>query len=178
VQLVGLLLGLGGVALLVGLDFSNINLLAVAEMLLVVVCYAVGPLILARSLSDLPGLPVIAVSLAFSAIAYLPFLFFQPPTGANARTIGSVAVLSLLCTAVAFVLFFELIATIGPVRATVIAQVNPAVAVTLGVVVLGEPITAGLVIGFPMILAGSVLAARKKSAEARRPIAEAEPLAA
>lgn len=68
------------------------------------------------------------------------------------------AVLSLVCTTLAFLLFFELIVEVGPQRATVITYINPVVAVTLGIVLLGEPLTLGLAIGAPMILAGSVLA--------------------
>jgi drug/metabolite transporter (DMT)-like permease len=79
-------------------------------------------------------------------------------------------VLGVVCTALAFVLFFELIAEMGPTRATVITYVNPAVAVALGVVVLGEPLTAGMLVGFPLILAGSILAAR------RSPVASAPPV--
>jgi len=70
-----------------------------------------------------------------------------------------------VCTALAFVLFFALIAGIGPARATVITYVNPAVAVLLGVVVLGESVTTGMIVGFPLILAGSFLAARRRGAE-------------
>jgi len=63
-----------------------------------------------------------------------------------------------VCTALAFVLFFELIVEVGPARSTVITYVNPAVAVLLGVLVLGEPFTWGVALGFPLILAGSWLA--------------------
>jgi drug/metabolite transporter (DMT)-like permease len=61
--------------------------------------------------------------------------------------------------------FFELISAIGPTRATVITYVNPAVAVALGVVVLNERVTSGMLVGFPLILVGSVLGARKRAAE-------------
>jgi hypothetical protein len=61
---------------------------------------------------------------------------------------------------VAFLLFFRLIAEIGPARATVITYVNPAVAVTLGVLILGERLTLAMAGAFALILAGSVLAAR------------------
>ena len=70
----------------------------------------------------------------------------------------------MLCTAVAFILFFELIAEVGPVRATVVAYVNPAVAVALGVAVLGEPLTLGMLVGFPLILLGSWLATGRRAA--------------
>ena len=71
---------------------------------------------------------------------------------------GFGAGLAFICSALAFLLFFALIAEVGPSRSTIITYVNPAVAVLLGVVLLGEPVTAGIVIGFPLILAGSVLA--------------------
>ena len=67
-------------------------------------------------------------------------------------------VLAFVCTALGFVIFFALIADVGPTRATVVTYVNPAVAVLLGVVVLGEPFTIGIAVGFPLILVGSVLA--------------------
>jgi len=159
-QLLGLLIGLVGVGALVGLDFGDLHLFAIGELLLTCVAYAVGPIILAKWLSDLPGIGVIAASLGVSALAYLPFVFVQPPE-LTGKVVGSLGVLSVVCTAVAFILFFDLIATIGPVRATVIAQVNPLVAVTLGVIVLSEDLTTGMLVGMPLIIGGSVLAARK-----------------
>ncbi|HMK99671.1 MAG TPA: DMT family transporter, partial [Acidimicrobiales bacterium] len=64
------------------------------------------------------------------------------------------------CTALAFVLFFALIAEVGALRATVITYVNPAVAVALGVGVLGERFTVGTAVGFVLILGGCFLATR------------------
>jgi drug/metabolite transporter (DMT)-like permease len=69
-------------------------------------------------------------------------------------------VLGIVCTALAFVALFALIAEVGAPRAQVITYVNPAVAVVLGVVVLSEPITPGLMVGFPLVLLGSYLATR------------------
>lgn len=159
-QLIGLLIGVVGVGALVGLDFGDVDLVAVGEMGLVLVGYSVGPMILSRWLADLPSMGVIAASLALNTVVYVPFVVVQPPE-LTAKVVGSVLVLAVVCTALAFVLFFDLIATIGPVRATVIAQVNPAVAVTLGVLVLSEKLTTGMIVGCPLIIAGSVLAARK-----------------
>jgi drug/metabolite transporter (DMT)-like permease len=75
--------------------------------------------------------------------------------------VGSVAVLAVVCTALAFLLFFALVAEIGPVRSTVITYINPAVAGLLGVVVLRENFTLGMGVGFLLVLAGSVLATRR-----------------
>ena len=158
----GLLLGLVGVAALVGLDLGGVGAGSLAEIAAVVVGYAVGPAILARFLSDLPALGVIALSLAVAALAYVPLAALSLPDRVPPeKVLGSVAALAVICTALAFVLFFALIAEIGPVRATVITYVNPAVAAVLGVGVLGEHFTAGMGVGFVLVLAGSVLATRR-----------------
>ena len=76
----------------------------------------------------------------------------------SAHVIESVLGLALVCTALAFLVFFALIAEVGPVRATVITYINPAVAAILGVMLLSERLTTGMVIGFALVLAGCVLA--------------------
>jgi drug/metabolite transporter (DMT)-like permease len=68
-----------------------------------------------------------------------------------------VVVLAVICTAVAFLVMFALIAEAGPARMTLITYVNPAVAIVLGALVLNEPLTMGLAIGFPLVIIGSVL---------------------
>ncbi|MDQ4029934.1 MAG: DMT family transporter, partial [Actinomycetota bacterium] len=157
----GLLLGLAGVAAIVGLNLDGASTPALAEIALVVVCYAVGPVILQRFLADLPALGVIAASLGVTAVAYVPIAAFSlPDRMPSATVVGSVVGLAVVCTAVAFLVFFALIAEIGPVRATVITYVNPAVAAVLGVAILGEHFTAGMGIGFLLVLIGSVLATR------------------
>jgi drug/metabolite transporter (DMT)-like permease len=88
------------------------------------------------------------------------------PTHVSLEVLGSVAGLAFVCTALAFLLFFALIAEIGPARSTVITYVNPAVAVLLGVALLGEHFTAGIAVGFPLILVGSVLATGSRPASA------------
>ena len=174
VSALGLLLGLAGVATLVGSSLGAANAGALVEMAVVVVCYAVGPIILARFLGGLPALGVIAVSLALSAVVYAPIAAFSfPGSVPSGRVIGSMLALALVCTALAFLVFFALIEQIGPVRATVITYVNPAVAAVLGVAILGEAFTGGMGVGFVLILAGSVLATRP--GRARSAVAEPSP---
>jgi drug/metabolite transporter (DMT)-like permease len=163
----GLLVGIVGVAVLVGVDTEGAGLVPIAEVGLVAVCYAVGPAILDRTLADLPALGVIAASLALCAIAYAPIAFFQWPTSTpSAEVLASVVVLAVVCTAIAFILFFALIAAVGPVRATVITYVNPAVAALLGVTFLDEEFTLEMGVGFVLILIGSILAARRPATAA------------
>jgi len=165
-SLSGLLLGVAGVAAIVGFDLRASGWLPLVEMAVVVVAYAVGPVIVTRYLSRLPSMGVIAVSLAACAVAYAPVAAVQWPRSIPpVDTIVSVAVLAVVCTAVAFVLFFALIAAIGPVRATVITYINPAVAALLGVVVLHEGFTVGMALGFVLVIAGSVLATRRPKEE-------------
>src|ERR1700736_1235337 len=136
VNIAGLLLGLVGVAAIVGFDLRATGLVAILEMGVVVVGYAVGPAILARYLSGLPSVSVIAAALSICAIVYAPLAALQwPRTLPSTGVLASVAVLALVCTALAFLIFFALIAEIGPVRATVITYINPAVAALLGVAV-------------------------------------------
>jgi drug/metabolite transporter (DMT)-like permease len=157
--LAGLLIGVVGVAGIVGFDFRAVSSLGLLETALVAVGYAVGPVILARYLSHLPSVSVIAVALVLCAVIYAPVAMVQRPAGLpSIGVLASVAVLALVCTAVAFLLFFALIAEIGPVRATVITYVNPAVAAILGVAVLREAFTFGMGAGFLLVLVGSVLA--------------------
>jgi uncharacterized membrane protein len=100
-----------------------------------------------------------AVCLGFAAVVYAPAAALTWPSATpSAKVLASLAGLAVLCTALAFVLFFQLIAEVGPARATVITYVNPAVAVALGVGVLGEPLTPEIIAAFGLILAGSVLA--------------------
>jgi drug/metabolite transporter (DMT)-like permease len=162
-RLGGLLLGIAGVAAIVGLDARGTSAFAVTEIGIVAICYAIGPIILTRWLSDLPSLGVIAASLAVCAIGYAPFAATELPSSLpSGRVLFSVAGLAVICTAIAFLIFFELIAEVGPVRATVITYVNPAVAALLGVTILSESFTAGMGIGFALVLAGSVLATQRR----------------
>ncbi|MGR0319659.1 DMT family transporter [Agromyces sp. ZXT2-3] len=161
----GIALGMLGVAALVGLDIGGSDLIAVAQMAVVVVGYALGPAILARWMPDLPGVGVVAVSLAATAVVYVPFVLFTgawPTSMPSAAVIVAVIVLAVVCSALAFLLMLGLIAEIGPVKATTITYVNPAVAIIAGVAVLGERVTIWTIVGFVLVLAGSYLVTRKR----------------
>jgi drug/metabolite transporter (DMT)-like permease len=157
-RIVGLLVGFGGVAVLVGIDVHGAQIGPVLEVLLPAVGYALGPLVIARKLDDLVGIGVVTVCLALASVVYAPVALTHLPTRLSAATVVSMVGLIVICTATGFVLFFELIVEVGAARSTVITYVNPAVALLLGVLVLGEPLTLGIVVGFPLILLGSWLA--------------------
>ncbi|HEV2875203.1 MAG TPA: EamA family transporter [Thermoleophilaceae bacterium] len=161
VRLVGMLVGLGGVVALVGIDigFRGPELLGAAAVLTATLGYAAGPLIVKRHLAGADPLGPVTAAMAIASIMLLPFGIGDFPTEMPATdTLASIVVLGLICSALAFLVFFRLIAEVGPSRATVITYVNPIVALALGVAVLGESVTAGVIAGLLLILAGSWLA--------------------
>jgi len=161
----GLLVGFLGVAAIVGGDLGSADIVAFLEIAIVVVGYAVGPAILARRLGGLSSLGIMAVSLALCAVAYVPIAALQWPSAMpSLDVLGAVAILAIVCTAAAFLVFAALIDEIGPVRATVITYVNPGVAAVLGVVVLREAFTLSMAIGFGLVILGSILATRRPGA--------------
>jgi len=157
----GLAIGALGVATLVGFNLDASHGLALGEMALCVVGYTLGPLIISRKLSDLPGPSVVGVSLGVVALCYSPWALTHLPEHMSHSVQLSVALLALVPTLIGFLVFFALIVETGPARATVVTYVNPAIALLLGVIVLGEPLTLGLLLGFPLIIAGSILATSK-----------------
>jgi drug/metabolite transporter (DMT)-like permease len=174
----GILAGMLGVAALVGLDVAGSDLVGVAEMLVVVVGYAIGPVILNRRMADLPGTGVVALSLAITALVYVPLvplLGSWPDRVPSGAAIASVVTLAVVCSAAAFLVMFALIAEIGPVRTTMITYVNPAVAVLAGALVLHERVTVWTVVGFVLVLGGSFLVSRRRRAEPVPPEPTAAP---
>jgi drug/metabolite transporter (DMT)-like permease len=165
VNMAGLLLGVAGVAAIVGFDLHASDALAFGEMALVVVGYSVAPVILSRFLIGMPPVGVTAAALTMCAVVYAPAAALQWPTSVpSLGVVAAVAVLAVVCTALGFILFFSLIGEIGPVRASVITYVNPAVAAVLGIVALKESFTAGMAVGFLLVLIGSTLATRRRRA--------------
>jgi drug/metabolite transporter (DMT)-like permease len=170
-RLAGLICGLVGVVLLMGIDVAgDRDELIGALCILGATCgYAVGPMIIRTRLSDLPPLGVSASALAIASIILVPSLAITPleePPSAGA--LASIAVLGIVCSALAFVVFFALIVEAGPTRATVITYVNPAVAVLLGVTLLGEDLGAASIVGLLLILAGSWTATGGRPPRLRR----------
>jgi drug/metabolite transporter (DMT)-like permease len=160
--LVGLLIGLAGVAAIVGGDFATTDPSALVQIAIVVVCYAVGPAILARRLGGLPTVGVMALSLTLCALVYVPIAAVQlPAVVPSVNVLVAIVILAVICTAAAFLVFAALIDEVGPVRATVITYVNPAVAAVLGVLVLRETLTPAMLAGFLLVIAGSTLATRR-----------------
>ncbi|SDQ89604.1 DMT family transporter [Quadrisphaera sp. DSM 44207] len=171
----GLGVGLAGVAVLLGLDVRGAQVGAAVEVGLVALGYGTAPLVVSRSLRDVPPLAVITASLVITAVVYAPFAAASlPARWPSGQVVTSVVLLTVVCTAAAFVVFFALIAEVGPNRALVITFLNPVVALALGIALLDERFTPGMAIGFPLVLLGCWLATRRPAAPGD-PAAPADP---
>lgn len=168
-RMTGLALGLGGVGILTVPHLTGGNVLSLTEVLITVIGYATAPLIMARHLKQVPTLQLIAPVLLLAAVVYAPAAALTAPsTLPSSSALISLAALGVICTALAFVAFLELIREVGPTRATVFTYVNPAVAVAAGAVFLDEQLTPAILSSFALILAGSFLATASSASPASR----------
>jgi drug/metabolite transporter (DMT)-like permease len=158
---IGLVLGFAGVALVVGLAPVELNLafvLAVAASLAAAFGYAVGAILVKRRFEGEPPLRLAIGQLLAAAALLAPLIPFSPvretPSGA---ALACTAALALACTAVAYLIYFRLIAETGATSALTVTFLVPVFGVLWAALFLGEAIHAGTVVGGATILAGVVL---------------------
>jgi drug/metabolite transporter (DMT)-like permease len=173
-RLVGLGLGVAGVAVLLGVDVggSGNELLGAGAILLAGLGYAVGGFIAKRQLADLPPLGTAAWVMVASTVLLLPIAIAGAPAEApGVGPLAAIVALGVVGTGVAFAIFYDLIASVGPARAFIVTYLAPGFAVVYGATLLDEEITIATIAGLGLILVGSWLAAegRVPSALRRRP---------
>jgi drug/metabolite transporter (DMT)-like permease len=162
-RIAGLAIGFIGVAALLGTGSisGSLGWAGVGCMLLATLGYAVGPLIIQRHLHGLDSIGPLALSLLVASIVlFVPAVMELPAGLPSTAALASIAVLGVVCTAVAMLLMFYLVHHAGASRAAVITYINPVVAALLGVLVLDEHLGIGGFIAFVLILLGSWLATR------------------
>jgi drug/metabolite transporter (DMT)-like permease len=163
-RLGGLLIGFIGVLLVVGIESirSDQNPLAIIMILVASLSYATAVATVTATIPEIDPIAINGLAMISAAIFFLPFaLFALPDHMPTAHVIASQITLGLLPTAMAFILFFELMRDVGPARASLVTYLNTAFAVVLGVVILHEPLTLGILVGLPLVLIGSYFAGRK-----------------
>ena len=166
-NIAGLAVGFVGIVLLVGIDAftENLELVWVGAIILAAVGYAIAPAIAAKEAPNVERIGVIAVSMVFVSVIYAVPAALNPlaegVTTPRWESWVALAVLGVVCSAVAFVLFFDLMKEIGLSRASLITYLNTAVAIGLGVLFASEPLTIGMWVGFPLVAVGSYLASRR-----------------
>jgi drug/metabolite transporter (DMT)-like permease len=161
--LVGIVIGIVGVVLLFGLDLSGSadELTGGAMMLGASLCYAISWLLVKHKMAGAAPEAVAGGTMLVAAVATAPLLIASPPASAPGfDSVASILALGAGGTGIAFVLFYTLIAEIGPARAAMVSYVAPAFSIVYGVVLLGESLTLAAIVGLVLILAGSWLGAQ------------------
>lgn len=160
-RIVGVLTGFLGVVLLVWdkVDFApGASGLAIAAAVAASCCYGFAVVLAKRHLGGVSPLTVAAGSMLVAALILLPLAIpLWPEAPVSSAAWIQALMLGVACTALAFVLYFRLIASVGPTRAISVTFLVPAFAVAIGAVVLDEPVTAEMLVGGAVILLGTGL---------------------
>jgi drug/metabolite transporter (DMT)-like permease len=162
---VGLAIGFGGVVLLAGGQASfkpNASGIApawaVLACLAATTCYALSASFTKKHIPSLPPLVTATGSQIGATLALaLPALWFHPDHLPSASAWGALLALGVLCTGVAYILYFRLIDRAGPARALTVTFLIPVFAIAYGVLLLGEEVTSWMLVCGAVILAGTAL---------------------
>jgi drug/metabolite transporter (DMT)-like permease len=168
-RLAGVAIGFVGVALLVGAQPHGkaVGALAVCGMAL---CYAVGQLLAGRHLRPVAPPVVALATTGTAALLALPLGVAQAPDQMPGwKTIGSVVMLAVPLTAVAFLLFYAIIAGAGAAYASLVTYLVPPIALAYGAVFLDERLELSAIAALALIFAGIVLGTGRL--RLRRPLA-------
>jgi drug/metabolite transporter (DMT)-like permease len=176
-SLLGVAIGISGVALLLGVDAPGGTSAVVGGLLVVLATlgYGIGAWFLKRRLPGVQPVGAVGATSAATALMVLPFAAFQVPDHApGIDAVGSLVALGVLGTGLAFVFFYSLVASEGPAKASLVAYVAPAFSVVYGVTLLDERFTAATAAGLVLIVGGSWVAAEGRLPWRRRLKAPAE----
>lgn len=163
-----LLAGLVGVAVLAGGHIAGASLgAAVAAGTLASLCYGVSANLIKRYLSDLPPIALAGATLTCGAVALAPFaLASWPSAPLPAHVWLSGVLLGVLCTGIAYALYFRLIQRLGATRAAMVIYLVPIFGMAWAWLFLGEPLTANMALGGALILGGLVFGQREARVKA------------
>ena len=163
-KIAGMALGLAGVVVLVGWQpepLSGMMLWATLACLAAALCYGIASVYAKQRMAAVPSAAIALYSQLAAAIVLAPALCLVPAPGPLTPLVAAnVLALALASTAFAYLLYFRLIATIGPARALTVTFLIPLFGVLWGVLFLGEPFAAHTLSGCALIVAGTWIAAR------------------
>ena len=162
-RIVGIVVGFIGLILVVGIESlsGNSDPLSIVMVILASMGYSYAVIMVTSNLPLVDGIAINGLAMAITTIFWTPFAIAQWPSSISLNSTLSLLALGVFSTAFAFILFFKVMAEIGPARGSLVTYLNTAIAVVLGVIILNEPLTVGIVVGLPLVLVGSYLASRK-----------------
>ena len=123
--------------------------------------YAYAVIMVTSNLPLVDGIAINGLAMAITTVFWAPVAIAQWPSSISMNSALSLIALGIFSTALAFILFFKVMAEIGPARSSLVTYLNTAIAVLLGVIILREPLTVGIIVGLPLVLVGSYLASKK-----------------
>jgi drug/metabolite transporter (DMT)-like permease len=170
-QGVGMVIGLAGVALVVGVESISTlwQFLGALAMVAAAASYALSGFVVKRRYRELSSLQTSFVSISLAALMTLPFAAASVPTELpGLRAVASVLVLGAAGTALGFVIFYKLIGEVGAGQASLVSYLAPGVALFYGALLLDEAITVAALAGLAMILGGVTLASRPRRRRVRK----------
>jgi len=164
-RIFGIIVGFVGLILVVGIESltGNSDPASIAMMILASMGYSYAVIMITSNLPLVDGIAINGLAMAITCVFWTPLAIAQWPSSISFEPAMSLIALGVLSTAFAFILFFKVLAELGPARSSLVTYVNTAVAVVLGVIILKEPLTVGILVGLPLVLAGSYMASRKTS---------------
>lgn len=163
-RILGLIVGFIGIIALVGIESikGTSSPKAIAMVILAAMMYAYAVLMITSNLPHDDAVAINGLAMAITFIFSMPIaIAMWPHNAVSAHAIEALIALGIFSTAIAFIVFFAVMAEIGPARGSLVTYVNTAFAVLLGIIILNEPITLGIIVGLPLVLIGSYLASRK-----------------
>jgi drug/metabolite transporter (DMT)-like permease len=161
VRIAGLLVGFAGVVILVW-DKAELNsgpaALAIGAAVLAAACYGLAAVLAKRQLAGVSPVAISAGSMLAASFVLVPLATWHwPATMPSTRAWVMAALLGFACTAIAFLLYFRLIANVGPTRAITVTFLIPVFAILFGAVFLDEPLSASMIVGGAVILLGTAM---------------------
>jgi drug/metabolite transporter (DMT)-like permease len=174
-QGLGLLVGLGGVALVVGVESIGTvaQFLGALAMVGAAFFYGASTFVVKRRYGHLAAMETSWVSVTVAGLATLPVgLATTPGHTPTAGAVAALVVLAVVGTALGFIIYYELINGVGAGRASLVSYLAPGVALFYGAIFRGESITLAAVLGLLLILAGVAIASRPRRVPVAVPAAE------
>jgi drug/metabolite transporter (DMT)-like permease len=159
-RVAGLLIGIVGVAL-VTQPQGEPHVAAMAAALVATLCYGLVATYIKRWAADVPSRAMAVGTQLAAGTILIPFIALWPPAGTpSAGVAASILALGLVCGAVAFLLYFRLIADLGATSALTVTYLIPVFGVLWGVLFLGESVSAGMVVGGALVVLGTIFVLR------------------
>jgi drug/metabolite transporter (DMT)-like permease len=160
-KIIGLLIGITGVALVtrMGLvDAGPLVGLAIVGCIIAAACYGFIAIYIKKNSGGAKSLGVAGGSQLMAALLLIPAIPFAPAQGAiTASMIVGIIAFALLCSAIAYILYFRLIENIGPTKALTVTFLMPAFGMIWGKIFLNEIITLTMIFGSTLIILGTFL---------------------